>query len=134
MAAAKPHLENVLFAYTSRTAVKIFLNVNGEEKDILSLSKEESFAARKRVQMIFQDPYASLNPVKNILSAFDEPLKAHGVKSAAERKEIAVNALESVNLQADYIYRFPHEFSGGQRQRIWYCQGLGNGAGFDCLR
>lgn len=103
---------------------KIFLNVNGEEKDILSLSKEESFAARKRVQMIFQDPYASLNPVKNILSAFDEPLKAHGVKSAAERKEIAVNALESVNLQADYIYRFPHEFSGGQRQRICIAKAL----------
>jgi oligopeptide/dipeptide ABC transporter ATP-binding protein len=91
---------------------------DGEYKDLLSLDKKESFNARKKIQMVFQDPYSSLNPIKNILTAFDEPLRIHGWTNANERKERVAELLESVNLHADYMYRYPNEFSGGQRQRI----------------
>jgi len=74
--------------------------------------------------MVFQDPYSSLNPVKNIFTAFDEPLRLHGWKDAAERKDIIAGSLERVNLRPDYMYRYPHEFSGGQRQRICIARSL----------
>ncbi|MDR0668874.1 MAG: ATP-binding cassette domain-containing protein [Treponema sp.] len=97
---------------------------DGVVRDLLSLDKRESFNARKKIQMVFQDPYSSLNPVKNIFTAFDEPLRIHGWKNAAERKERIAGSLEQVNLRADYMYRYPHEFSGGQRQRICIARSL----------
>jgi oligopeptide/dipeptide ABC transporter ATP-binding protein len=99
-------------------------NFNGVFRDLLSLNKEESFNARCKIQMVFQDPYSSLNPVKNIFTAFDEPLRLHGRNNAGERKERIAQSLEQVNLQADYMYRYPHEFSGGQRQRICIARAL----------
>jgi oligopeptide/dipeptide ABC transporter ATP-binding protein len=95
-----------------------------EYRDLLELNRLESFNARRKIQMVFQDPYSSLNPVKNIFTAFDEPLKLHGWKNAAERKEKIAGSLERVNLQPDYMYRYPHEFSGGQRQRICIARSL----------
>ena len=92
--------------------------------DIYSLNRLESFRARRRIQMVFQDPFSSLNPVKNIFTAFDEPLKIHGFGKEAERREIIAEALRNVNLQPDYMYRYPHEFSGGQRQRICIAKSL----------
>jgi len=97
---------------------------DGEMRDLFTLDKKESFNVRKKIQIVFQDPYSSLNPVKTIFDSFDEPLAIHGMKNAAERKEVIANLLESVNLQADYMYRFPHEFSGGQRQRICIARAL----------
>ena len=99
-------------------------NENGEMQDISKLSKEESLAMRKRIQIVFQDPYASLNPSMNILSAFDEPLKLHGFGDKQQRYEIAAKMMEAVNLQPEYLYRYPHEFSGGQRQRICIAKAL----------
>jgi oligopeptide/dipeptide ABC transporter ATP-binding protein len=96
----------------------------GVSLNLLSLNKQESFNARRKIQMVFQDPYSSLNPVKNIFTAFDEPLRIHGWKDAAERKERIARSLEQVNLRADYMYRYPHEFSGGQRQRICIARSL----------
>lgn len=93
-------------------------------RDLLSLDREESFRARRKIQMVFQDPYSSLNPVKNIFTAFDEPLRLHGWTNGAERKEKIAHSLEQVNLLADYMYRYPHEFSGGQRQRICIARSL----------
>ncbi|MDD3931403.1 MAG: ATP-binding cassette domain-containing protein [Clostridiaceae bacterium] len=92
--------------------------------DMLQLSKKEKFAAHRKIQMVFQDPYSSLNPVKNIFTAFDEPMRVHGMKNPEERKEKIAHLLESVNLPADYMYRYPHEFSGGQRQRICIARAL----------
>ena len=92
--------------------------------DLFSLGQADSFKARRRVQMVFQDPYSSLNPMKNILTAFDEPLKIHGFGDKATRREIIAEALRTVNLQPDYMYRYPHEFSGGQRQRICIAKAL----------
>jgi oligopeptide/dipeptide ABC transporter ATP-binding protein len=74
--------------------------------------------------MVFQDPFSSLNPMKNIQSAFDEPLKIHGFGNNSERKDIIAETLKTVNLQPDYMYRYPHEFSGGQRQRICIARAL----------
>ncbi|EHL18015.1 oligopeptide/dipeptide ABC transporter, ATP-binding protein domain [Peptoanaerobacter stomatis] len=99
-------------------------NMNGEMKDIRKFSKEELFKFKKQVQMVFQDPYSSLNPMKTIYDAFDEPLKAHGYISKEEREQIMIDRLKTVNLQAEYIYRYPHEFSGGQRQRICIARAL----------
>jgi len=93
-------------------------------RDLLSLGREESFHARRKIQMVFQDPYSSLNPVKNIFTAFDEPLRLHGWKNGVERKEKIAHSLEQVNLKADYMFRYPHEFSGGQRQRICIARSL----------
>jgi len=99
-------------------------NMNGEMKDIRKFSQEELFKFKKQVQMVFQDPYSSLNPMKTIYDAFDEPLKAHGYTSKEEREQIMIDRLKTVNLQAEYIYRYPHEFSGGQRQRICIARAL----------
>ena len=107
------------------TAGKIMYNDNGEMKDLLSLDKRESKALRKKIQIVFQDPYASLNPQHTILEAFDEPMRVHGVGGNKEqRKELIAKALERVNLQPEYMYRYPHEFSGGQRQRICVAKAL----------
>lgn len=101
------------------TEGKLLYNDEGEWKDLLSLEKKESHALRRKLQIVFQDPYASLNPQHTILEAFDEPMRVHGVGgNRAERKKLIAEALERVNLQADYMYRYPHEFSGGQRQRL----------------
>lgn len=97
---------------------------DGKMRDLLTLDKEESFNVRKKIQIVFQDPYSSLNPVRTIFDSFDEPLKIHGMKNADERKELIANLLESVNLRADYMQRYPHEFSGGQRQRICIARAL----------
>ncbi len=99
-------------------------NMNGEMKDIRKFSQEELFKFKKQVQMVFQDPYSSLNPMKTIYDAFDEPLKAHGYTSKEEREQIMIDRFKTVNLQAEYIYRYPHEFSGGQRQRICIARAL----------
>ena len=106
------------------TAGSILLNMDGELRDIQTLSRKESFDARRRIQMIFQDPYSSLNPTKNILVAFDEPMKIHGQGNKAERLEKAAEMMRKVNLQQEYLYRYPHEFSGGQSQRICIAKSL----------
>jgi len=104
---------------------KILYNDEGVMKDLLNLPKSESQAMRKKVQIVFQDPYAALNPQHTILEAFDEPMRVHGVGGNKEqRKKLIAQALERVNLQPDYMYRYPHEFSGGQRQRICVAKAL----------
>jgi peptide/nickel transport system ATP-binding protein len=80
---------------------------------------------RREMQLIFQDPYASLNPRIRIGPAIAEPLLVHGLaRNAAEAREQVIELLEKVNLQADHYHRFPHEFSGGQRQRIVIARAL----------
>lgn len=94
-------------------------------KNLLALSKEESFSTRRRIQMVFQNPYASFNPMKSIYTSFEEPMSVHKIaKGKAECREKIAQALQTVNLQPDYMYRYPHEFSGGQRQRICIARAL----------
>ncbi|MCE5311641.1 MAG: ATP-binding cassette domain-containing protein [Nitrospiraceae bacterium] len=79
---------------------------------------------RRSVQMIFQDPFASLNPRMTIGAALSEPYKIHKIKSVSDSKDAAAVLLEKVGLGADAMHRYPHEFSGGQRQRICIARAL----------
>lgn len=79
---------------------------------------------RKSVQIIFQDPFASLNPRMTVFSTISEPLKIHKIAKKSELKDKVIGLLRSVGLQADVLNRYPHEFSGGQRQRICIARAL----------
>ncbi|HEX5025431.1 MAG TPA: ABC transporter ATP-binding protein [Agriterribacter sp.] len=95
------------------------------DNDLLSLSSNRMRSMRKDMQIIFQDPYSSLNPRLSVGSALQEGLRIHGLgESYRSRKDIIINILEKVNLNADHYDRFPHEFSGGQRQRIGIARAL----------
>ena len=88
-------------------------------KDITNLSNSEMRELRKDIQIIFQDPFASLNPRLTVGNAIVEPMKVHSIGSSdTERKEKVLEILENVGLEASAFDRYPHEFSGGQRQRI----------------
>lgn len=90
-----------------------------EGKDILSLTEKEFAKYQRKIQIIFQNPYASLNPRFTIGQILLEPMQIHNIgRDDAERKQIALGLLERVNLPEQAYYRYPHEFSGGQRQRI----------------
>src|SRR5947199_1388152 len=79
---------------------------------------------RRDMQIIFQDPYSSLNPRLNILSIVSEPMTIHGIKSKSERRDRVASLLQNVGLDPSYMNRYPHEFSGGQRQRIGIARAL----------
>ena len=95
-----------------------------EGRDLNALPAEEMRAMRRRMQIIFQDPVASLNPRLRVEAIVAEGLVAHGVGDARERRERVAALLEEVGLQADHMRRYPHEFSGGQRQRIGIARAL----------
>jgi len=87
-------------------------------KNLMALPPAEMRKMRQKMQMIFQDPYASLNPRMTVLDLVAEPLDVHLSLSRAEREAMVVAMLSRVGLSSDMRYRYPHEFSGGQRQRI----------------
>lgn len=95
-----------------------------EGVDVVQLGNREMQRLRREMQIIFQDPYASLNPRMSVASIVGEPLKIHGVKSKNERIEKVGELLEKVGLDKRYMNRYPHEFSGGQRQRIGIARAL----------
>ncbi|HHW93069.1 MAG TPA: ATP-binding cassette domain-containing protein [Clostridiaceae bacterium] len=100
-------------------------NIVFQGADITHMSKRELRTIRKDMQIIFQDPYSSLNPRMCIGDIVEEPLLVHGVSSATKRREMAKKMIERVGLSPDYVYRrYPHEFSGGQRQRICIARSL----------
>ncbi len=86
--------------------------------DLTALGRGELRALRRHMQMVFQDPYSSLNPSMTIQQLLEEPLIVHADLSRPERRDAVAGVLQSVGLHADYSARYPHEFSGGQRQRI----------------
>ncbi|MBK1657724.1 ABC transporter ATP-binding protein [Paracraurococcus ruber] len=94
-------------------------------RDITALTSTEMNALRRDMQIIFQDPFASLNPRMSVGAIIAEALVIHGLaKTAKEREARVVELLETVGLNADHMRRFPHEFSGGQRQRIGIARAL----------
>ena len=95
-----------------------------EGDNILEFGAERMRGIRREMQIIFQDPYASLNPRLNILSIVSEPLTIHGVSSKSERSDRVADLLAKVGLDPNYMKRYPHEFSGGQRQRIGIARAL----------
>jgi oligopeptide/dipeptide ABC transporter ATP-binding protein len=99
--------------------------VKFEGKDMLSLNKKELREMRKEMQIIFQDPYASLNPRMTVADIVGEPLDIHKLtKNKKERNEKVREILDSVGLTGEHMNRYPHEFSGGQRQRIGVARAL----------
>lgn len=112
-----------------RTIVKLYDPVSGsiefEGKDIAKIKGDELKAFRKDVQMIFQDPYASLNPRMTVGEIIKEPMIIHDIyDSDQQREERVVELLKIVGLKPDHIRRYPSEFSGGQRQRIGIARAL----------
>jgi peptide/nickel transport system ATP-binding protein len=99
-------------------------SVKAEGRDVLALDKNGMRAMRKTVQMIFQDPFASLNPRMRVGAAIAEPYLEHKMGTAKQAREKVADLLEKVGLSADMASRFPHEFSGGQRQRICIARAL----------
>ena len=95
-----------------------------EGKNIIDLPLAEMQKLRRKMQIVFQDPYASLNPRMSILSIVAEPLKIHGVNNKREQKARVAELLSKVGLDPKYMTRYPHEFSGGQRQRIGIARAL----------
>ena len=112
-----------------RTILRLIQSTGGsiiyKEIDITHLSEADFRKMRKHIQIIFQDPYSSLNPRQTIGDAITEPMKIHGLYSNAKnRKEKAIELLMKVGLEENHFYRYPHEFSGGQRQRICIARAL----------
>lgn len=112
-----------------RALLRLIEPTNGkivfEGKDVLSLNKDELRMMRKRMQIVFQDPYSSLNPRLTIGQSIIEPLIANKLLSSnKERKNKVIELLEKVNMQPDHFDRYPHQFSGGQRQRICIARAL----------
>ncbi|MCF7645560.1 ABC transporter ATP-binding protein [Bacillus subtilis] len=111
-----------------RTIMRLANATSGEillkDEDLLNLNAEKLRLARRNVQMIFQDPFASLNPRMSVGNAIAEPLIQHGLLSKSAAQEKATALLERVGLSTDIMKRYPHEFSGGQRQRIAIARAL----------
>jgi oligopeptide transport system ATP-binding protein len=95
-----------------------------EGQDLTKMNGEQLRQQRRQMQMIFQDPYASLNPRMTVGSIIGEPLQVHGMAKGKERQERVQELLRVVGLNAYYVNRYPHEFSGGQRQRIGIARAL----------
>jgi peptide/nickel transport system ATP-binding protein len=97
---------------------------SGLKKELLTDLKEKRKFFRKDAQIIFQDPYSSLNPRMRIKNIIGEGIKTHGIAKGKEVNEIVADLLDKVGLSPEYIYRYPHQFSGGQRQRVGIARAL----------
>ena len=106
------------------TAGQVLLAEDGATIDVTTLPKGQLRQLRRQMQMIFQDPFASLNPRMTLLDIVGEPLLVHGVGSAKQRTERVRELLQLVGLRPEYMRRYPHAFSGGQRQRIGIARAL----------
>ncbi len=113
---------------TGRAILQLYKPTAGavlfEGADLVKVKGEALRRMRRRMQMIFQDPYASLNPRMTVGSIVAEPLEVHGIGSKAERMDRVRDLLKVVGLNPYFINRYPHEFSGGQRQRIGVARAL----------
>ncbi|HEY3364308.1 MAG TPA: dipeptide ABC transporter ATP-binding protein [Symbiobacteriaceae bacterium] len=116
----KTTLGKVVLRLQDATAGKVFF----EGKNIFSVNKEEMRKLRREMQIIFQDPYASLNPRMTVGEIIGEPLEIHGVARGQEKMKRVNKLLEVVGLAPFHARRYPHEFSGGQRQRIGIARAL----------
>ena len=113
---------------TGRAILQLYRPTAGEvyfeEEDLTALKGEQLRRMRRRMQMIFQDPYASLNPRMTVGDIIGEPLLVHNISKGKERRERVQELLEVVGLNPYFVNRYPHEFSGGQRQRIGVARAL----------
>ena len=116
----KTTLGRTVMKLTEPTAGKIVF----EDRDITNLSRRQMRPIRRELQIVFQDPYASLNPRMTVRDIVSEPLRIHGVYRGREGRLRVEELLRTVGLSPEHANRFPHEFSGGQRQRIGVARAL----------
>ena len=113
---------------TGRTIIRLYEPTAGkvlfDDVNLADMSIRELRHMRQRLQMIFQDPYASLNPRMTVRGIVGEPFMVHQIASGEEKRERIAELLEMVGLSPDFMSRYPHEFSGGQRQRIGLARAL----------
>ena len=113
---------------TGRTILQLYRPTEGnvifEGEDLTQVKGERMRAIRRRMQIIFQDPFASLNPRMTVGNIIAEPLRIHNIMSRREQKDYVGNLMEKVGLNPYFVNRYPHEFSGGQRQRIGIARSL----------
>jgi peptide/nickel transport system ATP-binding protein len=114
----------IVRAYEPTGGEILYQNERGENVDLAALPKGELKTYRRQLRMIFQDPYASLNPRMNVLNIVGQPLRIHGLARGKELEERVAALLKRVGLQPEYMRRYPHAFSGGQRQRIGIARAL----------
>ncbi|MDH3600638.1 MAG: ATP-binding cassette domain-containing protein, partial [Candidatus Tectomicrobia bacterium] len=114
---------------TGRTVLRLLEPTDGEIKfegqEITAVDKGEMRALRRQMQIIFQDPYASLNPRMTVGSIIGEPLEIHKIAKGSAKEDQVSSLLTKVGLRAEDMRKYPHEFSGGQRQRIGIARALG---------
>src|SRR6266568_4188906 len=114
----------VLRAYRPTAGEILFRSAKGDVVDLAGLSRGRLRPLRREMQMIFQDPYASLNPRMTLLDIVSEPMEVHGVSNRRQRVERVAELLGLVGLRPEYMRCYPHAFSGGQRQRIGIARAL----------
>jgi peptide/nickel transport system ATP-binding protein len=106
------------------TSGEINLHTEGQINNVADMREKDLRPLRREMQMIFQDPFSSLNPRMNLFDIVSEPLLLNGVKNRSERQDRVEELLSKVGLRPEYMVRFPHAFSGGQRQRIGIARAL----------
>ena len=114
----------IMRAYDATDGVIWFQMPDGTRVDVAALSHADVKSLRRHMQMVFQDPYSSLNPRMNLLQNVGEPLLVHAVASGSELEDRVSDLLRVVGLRPEYLNRYPHAFSGGQRQRIGIARAL----------
>lgn len=116
----KSTLARILMRLIAPSSGKVFF----EGEETTALPEKKLRPLRRKFQMVFQDPYASLNPRMTVGQTLTEPLKVHSIANASERKARVFNMLAKVGLNQSAYYKYPHEFSGGQRQRVGIARAL----------
>jgi peptide/nickel transport system ATP-binding protein len=114
----------VILRDSAPTAGEALFNKDGKMVDLFKVPKREMKAFRRDIQIIFQDPFSSLNPRMTVMDIVSEPLKIHKIAQGAELKTQVRELLEAVGLKAQHMNRYPYAFSGGQRQRIGIARAL----------
>ena len=120
----KTTLSKMILRAISSTEGSVTYNDRGQDLDVLSLNEKELFDYRSKVQFIFQDPFASLNPRMTVFDIISEPLVIHNIGTQEEREETVKELMQLVGLDIRFLRRYPHSFSGGQRQRIGIARAL----------
>lgn len=112
----------------AKTVIGLYPPTSGkviyENREISTLSGRARQPYQKKIQMVFQDPFSSLNPRKKVMHIVGQPMSIHGVASGQERQRKVLDLLEKVGMDPAYAWRYPHQFSGGQRQRIGFARAL----------
>jgi peptide/nickel transport system ATP-binding protein len=120
----KTTVSKLIMRAISATYGDVRINSSTGMIDVLSLTGEDVTKYRRKIQMIFQDPYSSLNPRMTVKNVLLEPFEIHGIGTAEDREREIVDLMKLVGLDPRFLNRYPHSFSGGQRQRIGIARAL----------